>query len=171
MFLPLIMVLLWQAGSDNAVSTTSYCTQDLADEAVYRALSLFIGDGRRYSVEDIEVGIPGLKSRTVSSWIASSPDNRRAPKARDIMRIAHFLGQDGIVFLSKIYGQIGLGVHSLTPKAGDPGMVIATVVAAAAKFAELGADGVYCHRDQGALEPVTDQLIATVLPFSTRAPK
>ena len=153
------------------MSTIPFCTQEMADEAVYRALTLFIGDGRRYSVEDIEIGVPGLKARTVSSWIANSPDNRRAPKARDIIRIAHFLGQDGIVFLSKVYGQIGLGAHSLTPKAGDTGMIIATVAAAAAKFAELGADGVYCHRDQGVLEPVTDHLIATILPFSARGSK
>lgn len=171
LFSILIMVLLLQAGSNNAVSTTPYCTQDLADEAVYRALSLFIGDGRRYSVDDIEIGVPGLKARTVSSWIANSPENRRAPKARDIMRIAHFLGHDGIVFLSKIFGPIGLGAHSLTPQAGDPGVIIATLAQGVSQFAIRGADNVFCHVDQGALEPVADQMIATLVPFSSKAAK
>lgn len=143
----------------------------MADEAVYRALSLFIGDGRRFSVDDIEIGIPGLKARTVSSWIAHSLENRRAPKGRDLLRIAHFLGDDGPTFLSKAYGPIGIGAHSLDPKPGDPGRVIATIVGAAAKFAELGADGVYCHRDKCALEPITDELIATVQPFCTQEDK
>ena len=164
----LFMVLLWQARSNSAVSTIPFCTQEMADEAVYRALSLFIGDGRRYSVDDIEIGVPGLKARTVSSWIANSPENRRAPKARDMMRIAHFLGADGPTFLSKVYGSIGLGAHSLTPQPGDPGMVIATLAQGVSQFAIRGADNVYCHVDQGALEPVADELIATLVPFSSR---
>ncbi|MEE2740781.1 MAG: hypothetical protein VYA35_05310 [Pseudomonadota bacterium] len=164
----LFMVLLWQARSNSAVSTSTQPSQVVADDAVYRALSLFIGDGRRYSVHDIEIGIPGLKARTVSSWIANAPENRRAPKMRDLIRIASFLGEEGVVFLSKALGVIGLGAHSLTPRPGDPGMVIATLAQGVSQFAIRGADNVYCHVDQGALEPVADELIATLVPFSSR---
>ena len=153
------------------MSTVPYLTQEMADEAVYRALSLFIGDGRRYSVDDIEIGIPGIKARTVSSWIANSVENRRAPKARDVMRIAHFLGEDGPRFLSKVYGSIGMGAHSLSPKAGDPGVIIATLAQGVGQFAIRGADNIFCHVDHGALEPVADQMIATLVPFSSKGAK
>ncbi|WP_152522367.1 hypothetical protein [Sphingobium sp. HDIP04] len=150
------------------MSTIPFCTQEMADEAVYLALSLFIGDGRRYSVDDIEAGIPGMKARTVSSWIAHSLENRRAPKARDLLRIAHFLGKDGPLFMSKVMGRIGMGAHSLTPQPGDPGVVIATLAQGVSQFAIRGADNRFCHVDQGELEPVADHLIATLVPFSSK---
>ncbi|WP_348656623.1 hypothetical protein [uncultured Sphingobium sp.] len=87
---------------------------------------------------------------------------------RDLIRIASFLGEEGVVFLSKALGVIGLGAHSLTPRPGDPGMVIATLAQGVSQFAIRGADNVYCHVDQGALEPVADELIATLVPFSSR---
>lgn len=150
------------------MSGTSLISQEVADDAVYRALSLFIGDGKRFSVEDVEIGVPGLKARTVSSWIANAPENRRAPKFRDLLRIAHFLDLDGATFLSKALAPIGLGTRSLTPMPGDPAVVIAKLAVGVSKFAERGADKVYCHVDHSALEPVADEMIATLTPFSTK---
>jgi len=165
LFLTLFMVLLSQARSYNAVSTLPFCTQEMADEAVYRALSLFIGDGRRYSVEDIEIGVPGLKARTVSSWIANSAENRRAPKARDLIRIAHFLGDDGPTFLSKVYGCVGLRVMHQTPQPNEPAVIVARLMAGAATYAELGKDGRYCHRDRPLLERATDDMMDAMSAF------
>lgn len=151
------------------MSLNNQLVQEVADEAVYQALSLFIGQGRRYSTADIEAGIAGMKERTVASWIANSPENRRAPKTRDVLRIAQFLGErDGSILLSKIFGCAGFGAHCLHPQPHDPGVIVATLVAGVSEFATRAADQVYCHRDQGALESVADEMIATLLPFSAK---
>lgn len=150
------------------MSDTGLISQHCANDAVHKALSIFIGDGKKHTVGDVEAGT-GIASRTVSSWIANSIENRRAPKFRDIIRIAQWLGAtDGPIFLSKALGPAGFGAHNLEPQASDPGMIIATLVTGAGHFAARGADNVFCHRDQGALEPVADEMIAALVPFSTR---
>lgn len=140
----------------------------MASDTIYSALSIFIGDGKKHSVLDVEAGT-GIPNRTVSSWIANSIENRRAPKMRDILRIAHWLGhRDGLILMSKMMGPLGFGAHPLRPKAGDPGAIIATLTTGAGHFAVRGADNVYCHQDHGALEPIADEMIATLLQFSSR---
>jgi transcriptional regulator with XRE-family HTH domain len=166
MFFPLIMVLLWQAGSDNAVSNEGLISTAGVDDEIARAIGLFMGRGRRYSVSDVAMAT-GLGARSLQSYIASG-EERRTPSYEVLFTLMQFFGPQ---FTSKVLGWIGQGAHSLTPQAGDPGMVIATLAQGVSQFAIRGADNHFCHVDQGALEPVADELIATLVPFSSKATK
>lgn len=135
-----------------------------ASEAIYRALSLHIGNGKTYSVDDIHAAT-GIPARNVSAWIAGSPESRRSVKAQHLLMLCSFLGES---FTSKVLGVIGMGAHSLEPEAGSPGVIIARLINGTSQFATRGADHVYCNVDLGALEPVADDMITILQPFSTK---
>ncbi|AYJ87643.1 hypothetical protein D3Y57_19090 [Sphingomonas paeninsulae] len=139
-------------------------TPVVAGDHIHRTLGLFIGRGRKYQCSDIETGT-GIPERTVSAWLASDPLERRAPKGWHLLTLCGFLGE---VFTSKIIGLVGQGAHSLDPEANAPGVIIAQLIGGTAEFAIRGADHIYCNVDRGALEPVADQMIATLTPFSTK---
>lgn len=157
------MVLLWQARSKIAVSNDHLISTAGVDDEIARAIGLFMGRGRRFSVADVAEGT-GLGARSLQSYIASGED-RRTPSYEVLFTLMQFFGPQ---FTSKVLGWIGQGAHSLTPEPGDPGMVIATLAQGVSQFAIRGADNHFCHLDQGALEPVADELIATLVPFSSR---
>lgn len=136
------------------------------DDEIARAVGLFMGRGRRFSVADVAM-VTGINARTLQSYIASNED-RRTPSYEQLFTLMQFFGPQ---FTSKVLGWIGQGAHSLTPEATDPGMVIATLAQGVSQFAIRGADNHFCHVDQGELEPVADQLIATLVPFSSKASK
>lgn len=133
------------------------------DDEIARAIGLFMGRGRLLSVNDVATGT-GINARTLQSYIASNED-RRTPSYEHLFTLMQFFGTP---FTSKVLGWIGQGAHSLTPQAGDPGIIIATLVGGAAQFAARGADNEYCHVDHGALEAVADEMIATLVPFSSK---
>lgn len=149
---------------NNTVSGTPLITQQGADDAVYRALSLFIGSGRRFSCDDIETGT-GIPVRTVGSWIANAVENRRRPKAAHMLILQQFVG---IELTNKLLGSIGQGGRSLTPDDQAPGMVVAKLSAGLQEFAQRAADGIYDHVDRAELEDDADMIIATVTPFASR---
>lgn len=137
--------------------------QDCASQQIARAIGLFVGAGRKYSVAEVAIGT-GIPSRTVSSYIASGED-RRTPSSDKLLVLMHFLG---IEFSSKVLGCIGIGAHDIEVKHDRPGAVIATLAAATALIAEMATDGTIDHRERAQLEPVADKVIATMQSFATR---
>lgn len=135
-----------------------------ADAAVWRALTLFIGRGRRYSVEDVATGT-GIPGNTIAKWLTPDPLQRRRPKGCHLLLVAQFIG---VAFTNKLLGPIGQGGRELEAADDAPGRVIARLAAASAKFAELGADGAFDHVDRGKLEPFADDMIEVITPFSSR---
>jgi hypothetical protein len=152
---------------NNSVSGDALISQQAADEAVYRALSLFIGQGRRYSCDDIETGT-GIAARTVGAWIANAIENRRRPKGSHLLILQQFIGLE---LTNKLLGPIGQGGRPLQPDENEPSVVIAKLAAGVAEFAARGADGRFCHIDRAELEDDADMIIATVVPFSSRGAK
>ena len=148
-----------------SVSETIQLTPEAADAHIYRALSLFIGSGRRYSVDDIETGT-GIPARTVSAWVANAIENRRRPKGSHLLILQQFIG---IELTNKLLAPIGQGGRSLNPEPNDPGVVVAKLSAGLHEFAQRAVDGVYCHIDKGELEPEADMIIATMTPFASRS--
>lgn len=144
--------------NDGLISTAG------VDDEIARAIGLFMGRGRQFSVADIALAT-GIGARTLQSYIASG-EERRTPSYEALFTLMQFFGPQ---FTSKVLGWIGQGAHSLTPEANDPGVIIATLAQGVSQFAIRGADNVFCHVDQGALEPVADQMIATLVPFSSKA--
>lgn len=139
---------------------------EAADEAVHRALTLFIGRGRAWSVTDIEAGT-GIPVSTVQKWITPDPLERRRPKGCHLLLIAQFVG---VAFTDKLLGPIGQGGRDLDAREGTPGHVIAHLAAGGAAFAEAGADGRFDHIDHGRLEPIADDMIQILTPFASKKP-
>lgn len=138
--------------------------QEVAADAIHRALSLYIGRGRQYQADDIE-DATGIPARTVSSWIAASPEDRRMPPTDKLLQIAAFLGPR---FTSKLLGVAGQGAYSLDPEPSDPAALIATLLDGTNEFTKRGLDHHYCHVDRGVLEPMADRMIALLQPFSSK---
>lgn len=138
--------------------------QDCAASSIVRALGLFMGNGRRHSVAEVSE-MTGIPTRTLSSYIASGFD-RRTPTADKMLVLMHALGPE---FSSKLLSAIGQGAHDLVMKHQQPNVVIATLAGGTAMLAEMAADGTLDHRERLALEPVADEIIQTLLPFSTRS--
>lgn len=137
---------------------------DRVASEIHRAISLRMGRGREYSVEDVGTGTK-IPARTLASYIAAG-DNRRTPSGPALLRLMGFFGAE---FTTKVLSLVGMGAFYLEPEPNDPAIVIATLVEGASHFARRGADRVYCHNDQGALEPIADEMIATLTPFSSRS--
>jgi len=141
-------------------------SDDAADEAVYRALTLFIGRGKRFSVEDIETGTNRLiTASTVSKWITPNVGERRRPRGSCLLLLCQFIG---VEFTNKLLGPIGQGGRDLNPTPDAPAAVVATLMAGASEFAAKAVDGRYCHQDCGELEDDADQMIQILTPFSSR---
>lgn len=138
--------------------------QEVAAQQICRALGMYMGQGRRWTVEEVS-GATGIKSRTLWSYIQADPGERSTVPGDKLLILCGFFGAE---FTSKVLGVIGQGAHDMEPDSKAPGMVIANLVGGAAVFAELGADNVFDHRDQAKLEPIADTLIATLTPFSTK---
>ncbi|PTQ12937.1 hypothetical protein CLG96_02000 [Sphingomonas oleivorans] len=150
---------------NNAASHTALISPEAADDHIHRTLGLFIGQGRRFSVEDIETGT-GIPARTVSGWIANAVENRRRPKGGHLMILCHFIG---VEFTNKLLGAVGQGARDLNPAEDAPASVVSKLVSGAAEFAKRGLDGRYCHTDRGELEDDADEMIMILTPFSSRA--
>ena len=158
------MVLLSQAWSNKSVSNDALISPDRASEAVAQTLRLFIGRGRKFSVEDVAEGT-GIPARTLRSYIATG-EERRAPSGDTLLVLSHFLGRD---FSSRLLGNIGQGTFDLNPAPGEPGYVIATLIRVASVFAELGVDQVFCNGDKGKLAPLADLAVSVLTPFTSQA--
>lgn len=140
---------------------------DLQDHAndIFRALTLCMGRGREFSVDDVEMGT-GIKGRTLNSYIAADPDARKVPSGDKLLRLMSFFGTP---FTTKLIARGGMGAFNLVPQPGDPEEIIATLMDTTHEFTRRGLDRVYCNNDQGALEPVADKAIAILTPFSSKA--
>lgn len=145
------------------MSDNTLIEQDCASQQIARAIGLFMGAGRKYSVADVSLGT-NIPSRTLSGYIASGED-RRTPSADKLLVLMHFFG---IEFASKVLGVVGMGAHTLVVKHERPGAVIATLCGATAMIADMAADGVIDHRERAQLEPIADKVIATLQPYATR---
>lgn len=66
------------------MSDNTLIEQDCASQQIARAIGLFMGAGRKYSVADVSLGT-NIPSRTLSGYIASGED-RRTPSADKLRR-------------------------------------------------------------------------------------
>ena len=146
------------------MTNVSLPLHDCVSPHVHRAISLFMGHGRRFSVEEV-ASATGINARTLYSYIAADPQDRRSPSADRILMLCGFFGAE---FTSKLLSIVGQAAHDLHPNSKEPAVVIANLVNGAAAFAQRGADQRFCHIDQAALEPVADEMIQILEPFSTR---
>lgn len=152
------------------MSDNRQITQQCAQANLHRALSLFIGRGRKHSVADIEAGT-GISARTVSSWTANSEENRRNPTFADILVIADFLGgedgRDGAIFMSNALEGTPYGAHVVERHVAPATDVITTLSNGSAAFLEAGIDHVFDHQEKARLKPWADKMIAILKPFSS----
>jgi hypothetical protein len=146
------------------VSNSTMISHAAADEAICKAVSLFMGRGRAHSVEDVAIGT-GIPARTLSAMIASGGD-RRCPSGPNLLLLASFFG---VTFTDRVLGCIGQGARDLDPAADAPAVIVATLMQGAAEFAKAGADGQFCHRDRGELADDAAMMIQILEPFT--APK
>lgn len=147
------------------MSNDRMLTPEAADDHVHRTLSLFMGRGRRFSVEEVSIGT-GIADRTLSAMIAASPEARRRPSACHILMLASFFG---VEFTERLLAPIGQGARDLDPAADAPGAIVATLITGAAEFARAGQDGAFCNRDRHELADDAASMIRILEPFT--APK
>lgn len=133
-----------------------------ADRAVHAALTLFIGRGREFSVEDLHAAT-GIPVSTIGKWLTPDAIQRRRPKACHILLLAQLIG---VRFLNKLYAPIGMGGRDLEPESGSPADVTAKLVVGAAEFAMRAVDGRFCHVDRGKLAPHAADMIEILTPFA-----
>lgn len=140
-----------------------------AEEAIYHALQLFVGRGRAWSCEDLATALTAggheTKGRTVQSWIAGDPGERRTPPSDVLLKLFQLLDRP---FTAKVLGAIGQGAYSTAPLHLLPPQVIAVLSEGLSEFAVRGIDGIYCNVDQGELERFADKMIEVLTPFSTK---
>jgi len=143
------------------VTNSTMISPEAAEEALCRAVGLFMGRGRAHSVEEVSIGT-GIPARTLSAMIAQGGD-RRCPSGCNLLLLASFFG---VAFTDRLLGAIGQGARDLEPTADAPGVVIATLMAGAAEFAKAGADGRFCHVDRGDLADDAAMMIQILEPFT-----
>lgn len=132
----------------------------LAGETFARALRLYVGQGRRYSVKELARGI-GITDRTIEAWLASpGSTDWREPKLHHLLSVAKFL-QDA-VHVSDWLVLAGFGAFAL-PDAGPLNTVSAMTTATGAADAVVArlADGDCSADDTRHLRPVGLAMIAT----------
>ena len=155
--------------SDPSVADSRLISTERAEEAIYHALQLFVGRGRAFSTSDLATSLTAaghpVEARTVASWIAGNPADRRTPPSDVLLKLCHHLGPS---FTSKVLAPTGQGAHSLSAVDGTPAEIIAKLAEGSAQFAIRGIDGVYCNVDHGALESVADGMIEILTPFSSK---
>lgn len=149
-------------GPQPSVSDRSLISTDSARDAIARAIDLQLGEGRRYSFAEGELGT-GIKRTTLYSYVRTN--DRHVPPGDVLLQLCHFLGAS---FTAKLLGPIGQGAHSLSAVSGTPAEIIAALSDGTAQFAIRGVDGVYCNIDQGQLEAVADRMIEILTPFSSK---
>ncbi len=145
------------------MSNDRLISPDRAGNAVADALRLFVGRGRRFSVDDVSDGT-GIPVRTLRSYVATG-EERRTPPSDTLLVLASFLGRD---FTARLLSDIGQGTFDLDPEPGAPGYVIATLMKVASVFAELGMDQVFCNGDKGKLAPLADLAVSVLIPFTSK---
>jgi len=144
------------------VSNDSMISPDQADDVIFRALSLIMGRGRKFSVEDVELGT-GIPARTLSAMIAADVGARRRPKGQHLLMLCQFFGTS---FTERLLAPIGQGATDLDPTSDAPCKVVATLMRGAAEFADRAADGQFCHRDRGDLADDAVEMIQILTPFA-----
>lgn len=138
-------------------------TPELADAAIYRALSLFMGDGRKFSVEDVAIGT-SIPARTLYGFVASGPEDRRRPKGWHLLTLQQFFG---VAFTDKLLSPIGQGGRSLEAEEGSPGVVMAHLTRDLAQIAGCGVNGAWNHTHERQLEKAADDAILILTPLSS----
>lgn len=153
-----------------SVSDRRLISTESAKDAIARALSLNMGQGRRHSISDVASAtrLPDEDEERCKARLYSyiRETDRRTPPGDVLLRLCDFFGPD---FTSKVLGDVGQGAHYLEPRPGEPGYVIARLAKGTGEFAWRGADHRYCHVDRGHLEPVADEMIQILQPFSSKA--
>lgn len=142
-------------------------TPEEADRAIYRALTLFIGRGRRYSVEDIAIGT-GIPGSTIAKWLTPDPLQRRRPKGSHLLVIRQYIG---VEFTNKELEAIGQGGRALHAEEGSPGLVMAHLTRDLAQIAGCGVSGSWNHTHERDLEEAADDAITILTPLSSRGYK
>jgi hypothetical protein len=154
---------------NNSVPDYIQLSEDGADEAIYRALSLFIGRGRKFSCEDIETGTEGrIKADTIQKWIAGDPVQRKRPSAAKVLLLQQFIG---VELTNKLLAPIGQGGRSLNAEEGSPAVVLAHLTADVATIAGCGVAGAWNHTHNRDLERAADDAILILEPLSSRGAK
>lgn len=126
-------------------------------EAVRRALRLYVGRGRRYSVKQLSNGT-GVPDRKIEAAMCE-PDNPdfRPLAHEDLMSISRFLGAG---FTNEWIAPAHQGAFDL-PDEGlpRPGDVVAESAEDHAQLANAARDGEFCERDQPKLRVIGEEQI------------
>jgi hypothetical protein len=75
----------------------------------------------------------------------------------------------GVKGQNVILSLMGTAAHELVPIEMDPAALMKVLVGGGAEFVKRGVDGVFCNGDKGDLRPWADEMIAALLPYSSRA--
>ena len=143
------------------MTNNSMISPELAEDEICKAISLLMGRGKRYSVEDVSFGTK-IPTRTLTAMIASGGD-RRCPSGCNLLILASFFG---VEFTERVLNVIGLGARELHPADDAPAVVISKLMTGAAEFARAGADGRYCHVDRAELRDDAVMMIQILEPFA-----
>lgn len=151
--------------ADESVLEFPLLSPEAADAHVFRCLSLLIGRGKRFSVNDVHIGT-GIPARTISSWLAAGED-RREPKAHHLLLLFGFFG---IEFSSKVLGQVGQIARHIDPADSmKPAQIVGEVLSALAVLGQAATDNRIDHTEAPACRDAADRIIAAVVPLSSVA--
>lgn len=145
------------------MSNARLLSQDCASAHVAHCIGLFIGRGRLYSVSDVSAAT-GISARTISSWVAGAPEDRRCPSGDALLVLCGFLGRP---FVARLISPVGMGAIDL--EHGDrlePTHPLSSLLGLVAQMARYAEDNIIDHREDAPVRDVMDQVIAICLPYS-----
>lgn len=163
-------------GKNNALPMRAAAAKDLlvsrndSRAAVRKALKLYVGPRRRFSVKELSNNT-GVPDRMIESAMAEyGTDENRPLNLECLLSIAKFLG-DG--FVTEWLGLAGLGAYTLPDEAlPHPTELVRDLASDTAEVAEMAADGQHFdHEDHATLRELGHDfvergmvLVASVMP-------
>lgn len=140
----------------NAADVGPFVSRNDVAERVSRALCLYVGRGRRYSVKQLS-NATGVPDRVIECAKAS-PDNTdwRPMPIEALLSIARFLGAD---FTNEWLGLADQGAFDLPEEEPDPMRVAIGAAEDTAEIVRRASDGEFDREDRAALKSVGQRKI------------
>lgn len=131
-------------------------SREHAGNEIGKALRLFVGRGRRYSVKQLSNG-SGVKDRVIECAMCSADNVDYRPLPLDaLLSIASFLGAG---FTNEWLGVAGQGAFDLPENEPDPGELAADNSDDNATIVRAAVDGEFCDNERKDLKVVGSRMV------------
>jgi hypothetical protein len=140
---------------DKSANNTPLVSRDDVVGPLRKALSIYVGIGKRYSVKELCRGT-GVDARVIETWQSSGEDYRE-PKLSAILSVAKFLGPD---FTADILAIVGQGAFALPTGAIDCAELMKGATSSAGLVVACLADGDCSADDARVLPAVGRRMVA-----------